>query len=72
MENYFPSKIKVTYAFPQDFSSLWVKKKQQYYLSEGEFATGLSPFSVFKISPVLNKKKTRWSQLESDPYHYFI
>lgn len=45
MHNYFPSKIKATSTFPQDFSFLKMKKYQQCYLGEGEFANWANSFS---------------------------
>lgn len=45
MHNYFPSKIKATSTFPQDFSFLKMKKYQQCYLSEGELANWANSFS---------------------------
>lgn len=48
------------------------EKKQQHYLGEGKFATEQTHYSVFKIPPVLNKKRAELSRLESDASRYFV
>ena len=72
MHNYFSPKIKAVYTFPQGFPFCVGEKKQQHYLGEGKFATEQTHYSVFKIPPVLNKKRAELSRLESDASCYFV